>query len=145
MLSMSGTFLPTMYYINGVMVIIIGFEWFLFFLFFLEFCFYSFYSFIFKSALELWSNATIEIIYYYKYYYYLFIVLQQILGCSILKAILNEFSFINRSSDIGLSWEFHTRCKHTFEVLPSCILSIYHYYCRYHITPPSSFPSSSLP
>ncbi|XP_020912207.1 exportin-4 [Exaiptasia diaphana] len=39
----------------------------------------------------------------------------QILGCSILKALLNEFSFINHSSDIGLSWEFHTRCKHTFE------------------------------
>jgi len=40
----------------------------------------------------------------------------QILGCLILKALLSEFSFLNRSSDIGLTWEFHLRCKKAFEV-----------------------------
>ncbi|EDO31724.1 predicted protein, partial [Nematostella vectensis] len=40
----------------------------------------------------------------------------QVLGCSILKALLNEYSFMNQSSDIGLSWEFHCQCKKTFEV-----------------------------
>ncbi|XP_020623322.1 exportin-4-like [Orbicella faveolata] len=40
----------------------------------------------------------------------------QILGCLILKALLNEFAFLTRSSDIGLSWEFHVRCKKAFEV-----------------------------
>ena len=40
-----------------------------------------------------------------------------------IKAILNEYSFVNRSSNIGLSWEFHSRCKRSFEVWNDNILS----------------------
>ena len=44
------------------------------------------------------------------------ILKQQILGCMILRALLNEFAFHTRSCDIGLSWEFHIQCKKSFEV-----------------------------
>ena len=38
-------------------------------------------------------------------------------ACSILTALLNEYSSTNRSSSVGLSWEFHSQCKMTFEVI----------------------------
>lgn len=37
-------------------------------------------------------------------------------GFMILKALLSQFSFLNRNSEIGMSWEFHMRCKKAFEV-----------------------------
>ena len=42
--------------------------------------------------------------------------LQQMVACSILTALLNEYSSTSRSSSVGLSWEFHSQCKITFEV-----------------------------
>ncbi|XP_070568372.1 exportin-4-like isoform X2 [Ptychodera flava] len=39
----------------------------------------------------------------------------QMVACSILVALLNEYSSSTRSSDVGLSWEFHAICKRTFE------------------------------
>jgi hypothetical protein len=42
--------------------------------------------------------------------------LQQLLACSILSALLNEYSGSARTSAIGLTWEQHNKCKSTFEV-----------------------------
>ncbi|XP_002740804.1 exportin-4-like [Saccoglossus kowalevskii] len=39
----------------------------------------------------------------------------QLVACSILIALLNEYSSSSRSSDVGLSWEFHATCKKAFE------------------------------
>ena len=39
----------------------------------------------------------------------------QLVACSILSAILNEYSSTNRSSNVGLTWEFHSKCKLAFE------------------------------
>ncbi|XP_014679724.1 PREDICTED: exportin-4-like, partial [Priapulus caudatus] len=39
----------------------------------------------------------------------------QSLGCSILMALMNEYSTTTHSSSIGLSWEFHLTAKRTFE------------------------------
>lgn len=39
----------------------------------------------------------------------------QMVGFMILKALLSQFSFLNRNSEIGMSWEFHMRCKKAFE------------------------------
>ncbi|XP_071955681.1 exportin-4-like [Antedon mediterranea] len=40
----------------------------------------------------------------------------QTIACSVLSALLNEFSSSARASDMGLNWEFHTTCKRNFEV-----------------------------
>ncbi|XP_030851230.1 exportin-4-like [Strongylocentrotus purpuratus] len=40
----------------------------------------------------------------------------QMIACSMLTALLNEYSGSTRTSDIGLSWEFHIQCKHIFEI-----------------------------
>ncbi|XP_077977331.1 exportin-4-like [Glandiceps talaboti] len=40
----------------------------------------------------------------------------QMVACSILTSLLNEYSSTSRSSDVGLSWEFHATCKRMFEV-----------------------------
>ncbi|XP_033118145.1 exportin-4-like [Anneissia japonica] len=39
----------------------------------------------------------------------------QTIACSVLSALLNEFSSSARASDMGLNWEFHTTCKRNFE------------------------------
>ncbi|XP_071481879.1 exportin-4-like [Diadema antillarum] len=39
----------------------------------------------------------------------------QTIACSMLTALLNEYSGSTRTSDIGLSWEFHIQCKRIFE------------------------------
>jgi len=41
--------------------------------------------------------------------------LQQILGCNILSAILQEYATTAKSSDIGLTWEIHFKEKKQFE------------------------------
>ncbi|XP_038078024.1 exportin-4-like isoform X2 [Patiria miniata] len=40
----------------------------------------------------------------------------QLMACSMLTALLNEYSSSSRTSAIGLSWEFHNDCKRLFEV-----------------------------
>lgn len=45
----------------------------------------------------------------------LFLYLQQILGCNILSAMLQEYATTAKSSDIGLTWEVHFREKKQFE------------------------------
>ncbi|KAH6927260.1 hypothetical protein HPB50_001221 [Hyalomma asiaticum] len=40
----------------------------------------------------------------------------QSLGCSILSALLVEFSSSTRATDVGLTWEVHLRAKKSFEV-----------------------------
>lgn len=42
--------------------------------------------------------------------------LQQTLACSILTALLSEFSSSSKTSSIGLSMEFHGNCKRLFQV-----------------------------
>lgn len=39
----------------------------------------------------------------------------QLVACSILTALLNEYSSTGRSSSVGLTWEFHSKCKAAFE------------------------------
>ncbi|XP_054711675.1 exportin-4-like [Uloborus diversus] len=39
----------------------------------------------------------------------------QVIGCSILTALLNEFSSSTRASDVGLTWETHLTAKRRFE------------------------------
>lgn len=41
---------------------------------------------------------------------------QQTLACSILTALLSEFSSSSKTSNIGLSMEFHGNCKLIFQV-----------------------------
>ena len=45
------------------------------------------------------------------------LLFQQLVACSILTALLNEYSSSGRSSSVGLTWEFHSKCKSTFEVM----------------------------
>lgn len=42
--------------------------------------------------------------------------MQQILGCNILSAILQEYATTTKSSDIGLTWEVHFKQKKHFEL-----------------------------
>ena len=53
-----------------------------------------------------------------------FFSLQQMICCSILKALLTEYSTSSQSANIGLSLEFHAQCKKTFEVSNFVRLSI---------------------
>ncbi|CAH1799119.1 unnamed protein product, partial [Owenia fusiformis] len=39
----------------------------------------------------------------------------QLVACSILTSLLDEFSSTSKSSKIGLTWEFHSKCKRSFE------------------------------
>ncbi|XP_071113997.1 exportin-4-like [Haliotis cracherodii] len=42
-------------------------------------------------------------------------VTMQLVACSMLTALLNEYSSSSRTSNVGFTWEFHTRCKRAFE------------------------------
>ncbi|OWF40176.1 Exportin-4 [Mizuhopecten yessoensis] len=42
-------------------------------------------------------------------------VTMQLVACSMLTALLNEYSSSSRTSSVGFTWEFHTRCKRAFE------------------------------
>ncbi|KAL5009683.1 hypothetical protein ScPMuIL_011988 [Solemya velum] len=42
-------------------------------------------------------------------------VTMQLVACSMLTALLNEYSSSSRTSSMGFTWEFHTRCKRAFE------------------------------
>lgn len=52
--------------------------------------------------------------------------LQQTLACSILTALLSEFSSSSKTSNIGLSMEFHGNCKRVFQVLLFLFLCFNH-------------------
>ncbi|ELU09303.1 hypothetical protein CAPTEDRAFT_151878 [Capitella teleta] len=39
----------------------------------------------------------------------------QLIACSLLTALLNEYSSSSRASDVGLPWELHCKCKTAFE------------------------------
>ncbi|WAR06992.1 XPO4-like protein [Mya arenaria] len=39
----------------------------------------------------------------------------QLVACSMMTALLNEFSSSSRTSSVGFTWEFHTKCKRAFE------------------------------
>ena len=41
---------------------------------------------------------------------------QQLVACSLLTALLNEYSSSSRASNVGLPWELHRKCKAAFEV-----------------------------
>lgn len=49
-------------------------------------------------------------------------LLQQTLACSILTALLTEFSSSSKTSSIGLSMEFHGSCKRLFQVCSPLVL-----------------------
>ncbi|KAL8573476.1 hypothetical protein ACOMHN_047747 [Nucella lapillus] len=42
-------------------------------------------------------------------------VTMQLVACSMLSALLNEYSTIFRMSSVGFTWEFHIKCKQAFE------------------------------
>lgn len=42
--------------------------------------------------------------------------LQQLLGCSIISALMQEYATTIKSSDVGLTWETHFKAKKQFEV-----------------------------
>ncbi|XP_041355105.1 exportin-4-like [Gigantopelta aegis] len=42
-------------------------------------------------------------------------VTMQLVACSMLTALLNEYSSSSRTSSVGFTWEFHIRCKRAFE------------------------------
>ncbi|XP_061176526.1 exportin-4-like [Saccostrea echinata] len=42
-------------------------------------------------------------------------VTMQLVACSMLTALLNEFSSSSRTSNVGFTWEFHSKCKKAFE------------------------------
>lgn len=42
--------------------------------------------------------------------------LQQLLGCSIISALMQEYATTIKSSDVGLTWEVHFKAKKQFEV-----------------------------
>ncbi|KAL3883791.1 hypothetical protein ACJMK2_030022 [Sinanodonta woodiana] len=42
-------------------------------------------------------------------------VTMQLVACSILMALLNEYSSSSRTSTVGFTWEFHMKCKRAFE------------------------------
>ncbi|KAL4233256.1 Exportin-4 [Mactra antiquata] len=42
-------------------------------------------------------------------------VTMQLVACSMLTALLNEYSSSSRTSNVGFTWEFHTKCKRAFE------------------------------
>ncbi|XP_060554653.1 exportin-4-like [Ruditapes philippinarum] len=42
-------------------------------------------------------------------------VTMQLVACSMLTALLNEYSSSSRTSSVGFTWEFHTKCKRAFE------------------------------
>lgn len=44
------------------------------------------------------------------------LILQQILGCSIICALMQEYSNTVKSADVGLPWEAHLNAKKQFEV-----------------------------
>ncbi|ESO89303.1 hypothetical protein LOTGIDRAFT_106479, partial [Lottia gigantea] len=42
-------------------------------------------------------------------------VTMQLVACSMLTSLLNEYSSSSRTSNTGFTWEFHTKCKRAFE------------------------------
>ena len=42
--------------------------------------------------------------------------MQQILGCNIITALMQEYATTVKSSDVGLTWETHFKAKKQFEV-----------------------------
>ncbi|KAH9500213.1 Exportin-4 [Bulinus truncatus] len=42
-------------------------------------------------------------------------ITMQLVACSMLTSLLNEYSYTNRTSTVGLTWEFHMKCKRAFE------------------------------
>ncbi|XP_039270584.2 exportin-4-like [Styela clava] len=40
---------------------------------------------------------------------------QQLIACSIITALVTEFSITNKSSDMGMTWQQHLKCKKSFE------------------------------
>ncbi|XP_076466305.1 exportin-4-like isoform X2 [Babylonia areolata] len=42
-------------------------------------------------------------------------VTMQLVACSMLSALLNEYSTSSRMSSVGFTWEFHMKCKQAFE------------------------------
>lgn len=42
-------------------------------------------------------------------------VTMQLVACSMLSALLNEYSSSVRTSSVGFTWDFHIKCKQTFE------------------------------
>ncbi|CAL1532791.1 unnamed protein product [Lymnaea stagnalis] len=42
-------------------------------------------------------------------------ITMQLVACSMLTSLLNEYSYTSRTSTVGLTWEFHIKCKRAFE------------------------------
>ncbi|CAG5123634.1 unnamed protein product [Candidula unifasciata] len=42
-------------------------------------------------------------------------ITMQLVACSMLTSLLNEYSYTSRTSSVGLTWEFHIKCKRAFE------------------------------
>ncbi|GFR98351.1 exportin-4 [Elysia marginata] len=43
-------------------------------------------------------------------------ITMQLVACSMLTSLLNEYSYTSRTSSVGLTWEFHIKCKREFEL-----------------------------
>ncbi|RUS87296.1 hypothetical protein EGW08_004976 [Elysia chlorotica] len=43
-------------------------------------------------------------------------ITMQLVACSMLTSLLNEYSYTSRTSSVGLTWEFHIKCKRAFEL-----------------------------
>jgi hypothetical protein len=52
----------------------------------------------------------------YWYVNFNFVCLQQILGCNIISALMQEYATTVKSSDVGLTWETHFKAKKQFQV-----------------------------
>lgn len=52
----------------------------------------------------------------FKLYFIFVFLLQQVLGCSIILALMQEYSTTVKSTDVGLTWESHYVAKKEFEV-----------------------------
>lgn len=50
------------------------------------------------------------------------ILFQQILGCSIICALMQEYAITVKSADVGLQWETHLNAKKHFEVCFSFLI-----------------------
>lgn len=66
----------------------------------------------------------------------------KLLGCSMMKALLYEYSTVGRASDIRLSFEFHCKCKAHFE---SCCLQQFFISTMQALQSFVSMSSQSLP
>ena len=73
-----------------------------------------------KQALYHYATAPPHTYISLQYYKNVLLMFQQLVACSMLSALLNEYSSSSRMSSVGFTWEFHMKCKKVFEVIIVC-------------------------